>query len=187
MLRNLLARAQLVWQGDETAVFATRGVPEIDAGRLGYFALSVLWRTAVHHWRVGKTVVHIDLGPYEEQVRQYLLGAAPFPTDAVLWVSVSPSPEPLRVSNFPGCMKKSPYHRFSLAIPGIGFDLFVGKALEPYIRRTCSLRSDGRLMFLTEHVDSRAARDIRRALETSRPSKKLRLNLTRARFHRQPN
>ncbi len=60
------------------------------------------------------------------------------------------------------------------SIPGISFDLFVGRTIEPFIRRTCTLRSQENLIYLTEHVEKRAVRDMLKAFETSRPSANLR-------------
>ena len=57
--------------------------------KLAYFAASILWRGSAHQWRFGKQLLtRISLGPYEEELRQYLLGQTQFPRNAVLAVDV---------------------------------------------------------------------------------------------------
>ncbi len=174
LLREILERATPVWQGAKTRVVAAEGIPQLDIEQLVYFASSVFWRASVHRWKAQAVTVQIDLGAYEEGFRQYLLGDAEFSTNAAIHVSVSSSADPLLACRFPRRVRKTPYHRFNFIIPGVCFDLFVGKMMEPYIQRTCTLRSQGKLIFLSDHVDSKARSDILKALETSRPGGKLR-------------
>ena len=63
---------------------------EIDAERLAYFALSVIWRGAVHSWTLpdGSKCRRCRLGRHEEPIRQFLIGQTPFPQDAAVLVSV---------------------------------------------------------------------------------------------------
>ena len=60
-------------------------VPGVNRDKLGYFALSVFWRAAVHRWeRLTEEPISIDLGPYQEELRKYLYGEASFPANVVL-------------------------------------------------------------------------------------------------------
>jgi len=61
----------------------------IERDKLGYFALSVFWRSGIHTWHRpfgGSNQIH--LGEYEEPLRLYLLGMAPFPTKMMLYFVV---------------------------------------------------------------------------------------------------
>jgi hypothetical protein len=61
----------------------------IDREKLAYFALSVFWRASVHIWyRQERKTPMISLGKYEEPIRKYLLGTAPFPTDIAVLLFV---------------------------------------------------------------------------------------------------
>ncbi len=61
----------------------------IDTERLGYFALSVLWRAGVHAWRTSKdSTQQIPLNQYEEPIRQYLAGESGFPQNVAIMASV---------------------------------------------------------------------------------------------------
>jgi hypothetical protein len=62
----------------------------IDTNKLGYFALSLVWRGGIHEWPLpfGERSVRLALGPMEESIRKYLLGEDPFPPDAAVVVHV---------------------------------------------------------------------------------------------------
>ena len=63
--------------------------PSIDRDKLGYFALSVFWRGSVHIWHCPeKKEPPIQLGIFEEPIRQYLLGLRSFPDDVVILLFV---------------------------------------------------------------------------------------------------
>ena len=61
----------------------------IDTGKLAYFALSVLWRAAVHNWAMhdGQTT-SISVGAYEEPIRRFLLGETAFPVNIMVLTTV---------------------------------------------------------------------------------------------------
>jgi hypothetical protein len=84
----LLATLQAARPTKVTPVFTWYdhlAVPTIDRNKLGYFALSVFWRASVHVWhRNERTSPLIDLGPFTEVLRTYLLGESAFPKDVVV-------------------------------------------------------------------------------------------------------
>jgi len=53
----------------------------VDMDKFAYFAISVVWRGAVHDWVMpdGSVRPHHALGDFVEPMRLYLLGHAPFP------------------------------------------------------------------------------------------------------------
>jgi hypothetical protein len=60
---------------DSDHYFLTDRIPDINAGALCYFALSVIWRAAVWTWRLERaTAEALCLGPYRDQLRRFLLG-----------------------------------------------------------------------------------------------------------------
>jgi len=62
-----------------TKLVAAAGVPEFDAELLGYFAMSVFWRSSVHNWMSHRTSIKIELGPYEDRcvVTCWVMGPCP--------------------------------------------------------------------------------------------------------------
>ena len=59
----------------------------IDADKVAYYALSVVWRAAVHRWKtIGQQTTSVVLGSEEENIRKYLIGGGPpFLTNLALW------------------------------------------------------------------------------------------------------
>jgi len=75
-------------------VYHGAAITEIDAAQITHFGMGIFWKAAIHTWKSKGPTVHIDLGPYVEGVRRFLLGA-PFPENIVLWVCVVPPSVPL--------------------------------------------------------------------------------------------
>jgi hypothetical protein len=132
-------------------VFAGAELKDVDMDRLCYFGASVFWRAAVHRWQGEE---RIDLGPYQEEFRRYLIGTADFPTNAVLVVDVSDAEKPMEGAYCPigGRAISAAYHQFTFMLPGILFTLLVGQGIPPEQRRLCAVRSDERLIFLCSYV-----------------------------------
>jgi hypothetical protein len=81
-----------LYTDDEREVYATLPNPEIDAGKLMHFALGMFWKASVHSWKSSSDTPHIDLGPYREFLRRYLLGEEALPDDVALVVSLDNAP-----------------------------------------------------------------------------------------------
>lgn len=161
LLHDILMSVTPIWLNQNISVFAANKIPSIKVRKLVYFASSVFWRASVHSWKFRGVPVNIDLGKrYEEEFRQYLLGTADFPNNAVIWVSVCASREPLTSASFPAGKRTDTYHHYHFAIPGIVFDLFVGGVIPPNRRRMCTLRSQENFICLSEKVDERILSDI---------------------------
>lgn len=123
--------------------------------KLAYFAASVLWRAAVHRWKEFGSTIALDLGPYEEEFRQYLLGMVGFPEETALAIFVAEKAnERDQFATTPVPLDVKGYHQYTLAIPGIKFSMFIGKTLPVEARDGCSLRSNGRYIYLNDHLDN---------------------------------
>jgi hypothetical protein len=103
------------------AIYQGARVLDVDVDRLTYFAASVFWRAAAHQWSIHKqTLPQLKLGPYEEQLRQYLLGGS-FPAAAVLAVFIGYGMEEMRnaVVTFPYLSGRDKgWRRYTFTIPG---------------------------------------------------------------------
>ena len=55
----------------------------IDPSKFAYFAISIVWRAAVHRWRLpnNNLSTQLDLGEHADRIRKYLKGDEPFPKD----------------------------------------------------------------------------------------------------------
>jgi hypothetical protein len=93
---SLLASASAVRPDME--IYEGANIPDVEPDKLAYFAASLFWRAAAHNWPLNKGVVaSIKLGPYEDELRCYLLGA-PFPINAALIIAVGHGMEEMRNS-----------------------------------------------------------------------------------------
>lgn len=157
-LRSALAATTPVAASPTFAAFAAASIPGVDVDKLAYFAASVFWRGALKGWR--RTADHVpvplDLGRYEEQLRLFLHGDGGFPANVVLRTTVTAStkPVPHRIASFP--FRKtadSRFHHYWLAVPGITFELFVGKSIPSDVRALCTVRSPERFLFSSTIID----------------------------------
>jgi hypothetical protein len=121
----------------------------VDTERLAYFALSVLWRAAVHQWEMpfgGKTTV-LDLGAVEEPIRKFLLGIADFPAQAVIVATACIDPFSAQTFYIPSRVIGVPETRFAMLTLGVHFTAFIGSDIPPSMREICCAKSTERLIF----------------------------------------
>ena len=127
-LRDVLYNATPVWEDSEIRLYSCKNAPSIDPNSITYFRLSVFWRAAVYNWTIGGRPVSIELGPYREPLRAFLLGAAAFPRSTSLSVFVWAQNAELMLNPHSGNADGYHYHEFT--IPGMAFMLFVGGRLQ---------------------------------------------------------
>jgi hypothetical protein len=128
-LRSLLEqRPALKTDGDSL----TYSADEATARQLTYFSASVFWRGAVHKWSIGQDSSQlIQLGPFEEPLRLYLLGRCPFPSRVAIIAYLSSSSSPPLTSAYPKTFTNQlglRLHRFY--IPGVLFTLCLGHSAD---------------------------------------------------------
>lgn len=142
---------------NDFTVFESLRVPGVERDKLVYFGLSVFWRAAVHHWHMPSgDPVQINLGPYEDPIRLYLLGEGDFSQHAVLLVSVSHSMEEMKNKSFtpPWLFKREGgAHQFKMVIPGITYQLFLGKVIPSALRTMCTAKSTKGLIYMSARTD----------------------------------
>lgn len=78
-LYDLLTKFPPVFDEDGMVVYLAAQIPEIDVGKVTHFALGLFWKASVHSWRGDRTDPRIDLGPYSEAIRKWLLCHSGFP------------------------------------------------------------------------------------------------------------
>jgi hypothetical protein len=142
------------WRGASAYSAPTVG---INTEKLAYFALSVLWRSAVHDWPIpaGGRLPRIGLAGLEEVVRKYLVDSSSFPRDTCLIITVATDQksrgvayEPSATAGFPGA--------YGFLACGIHFAVFLGSSLPSQIREICCVTSPRRPIFCADiegHTD----------------------------------
>jgi hypothetical protein len=112
--------------------------------KLSYFGASIFWRAAIHDWSVGKEKDHrLTLGPFEEKLRQYLMGETGIPDGIVLLVTLSTALDDLhnRVAVMPWLFNRTPeYRSYKFIVTGFAFQMFFGMSIPQGIRRICTAR-----------------------------------------------
>ncbi|PYR95640.1 MAG: hypothetical protein DMF84_00180, partial [Acidobacteria bacterium] len=79
---NLIAISPSPLSTPGFTIFESVRSEAIDAARLAYFGVSVFWRASVHDWvLMRRRPKRLELGPYEEPLRLFLMGLAGFPGD----------------------------------------------------------------------------------------------------------
>ena len=174
-----LAAATAVPDYPGGTVYAGAEIDALDMDKLSYFGASVFWRASVVHLDIGRKRRHmIQLGAkYEESLRAYLLGEAPFPNSMVLWSAVCRTPEPPPVITYPAGERVSEgyesFYRHTFDIPGLSYMLHVGNRLPPHIRDTCVVASPRRYIYFSP-FERLIDRNTARAFAKSAPSQSLR-------------
>jgi hypothetical protein len=109
----------------------------ISGERFAYFALSVIWRGAVHQWVLRDDIVStlLNLEPYEERVRQYLHGETGFPNDiAAVIMMVGSDQEGREVWGIPGQFQEMGVENFRLVTRGVCFRVALGPKIPDVLR-----------------------------------------------------
>lgn len=95
-LRDLLfqsTRVGFVGQPPRAGIYAGKQIPGVRHPEIIYFAASVFWRGSAFDWSrisdVPQLALPLGLGP---ELREFLLGKAPFPPSVVLTVEVAANP-----------------------------------------------------------------------------------------------
>jgi hypothetical protein len=165
----------------DTARIYPGNTPGVDVDKLVYFATSLIWRVAVHDWSekygLGQ---RLDLGPYEEHLRNFLLGLKDFPDNGCMIVYVSDDDTPPAGATSPVRVRTDEnYFQYSFHIPGLMFFLLLGQLVPTDIQQhLCAVRSPERVVFLTKQVGElfrKAAVTLRSRLPASELSKYSRL------------
>jgi hypothetical protein len=171
-LLDMLEKVPSVGSGPELAGYLTSNSPEIDTNKIVHFALGIFWKAAVHSWSGSTTAPRIDLGPYEEQVRQFLLGVGPYPRHMALLTVVAPRGKEVVAFMAPEAGKPAKFHAYRFLVPGIEFNLYVGK-LMPKEARECCIYSSLPHFIMVNDLREKFLNSAREANATARKSKRL--------------
>src|SRR6266513_2514029 len=152
------ASPQLTFPGKQTHIYHAASIPGLNVSALAHFACGMFWRASVHQWEKCRG---INLGPYEEQLRRYLLGEAQFPPDCALLVSVPANPTAfVGLSLVPYGARKGNHHCWKLVVLGVAFHLLVGRQIPRTLRQMCFVRAVGNPICRTELLEQGIMQDL---------------------------
>jgi hypothetical protein len=128
-----VALAPVVRQGTvDGYVIKKCEIPEIE--QVVYFGASIFWKSSLRSWDDGVgALTPIELGPYQERLRCFLLGQELFPSGAAMIVQVSgPTNRLIDVVAVPSSDKSSTHYVHHLYVRGLAFRLVVGRRMARY-------------------------------------------------------
>jgi hypothetical protein len=130
-LHDSLEPLKPILYGERINVYDVSGVSGFDMQKLVYFGTSIFWRAAVHDWKTsaGQEAPKVNLGPYKESMREFLLGITSFPKDLVLAIDIWPYKPVLPMLQPVVTEQNSVVQRLWFYVPGLLFSLFVGSDL----------------------------------------------------------
>jgi hypothetical protein len=138
-------------------MYSCRSRHEVDTTKLGYFALSILWRAAIHEWPTPYgDATPLSLGPYREILRKYLMGESPFPKSVALLVTVCTDAysQQTLYDPYPRKTKKYlPYRIYDFLVCGIHFRINIGNAMPSELRGLCCVSGTDRWIVVEDKED----------------------------------
>ena len=136
-----------------TRIYYASKIPEIDIAALAYFPASIFWRGAIHPWNDDGTIP-VQLGPFQESFRQYLMGLRSFPNDCCLLVAVREGKQASYLMHPPTGERKGRFHVYNFPMPGFAFTLVVSKNIPAELSRKCFVRGPGNPVVVTSILES---------------------------------
>jgi hypothetical protein len=135
---DLLTRLPAAFEEDGLAFYFAANNPDIKVEKLTQFAMGLFWKASVHSWAgQNKTEPRIELGPYSETTRKWLLGEANFPLHVYLSMAVSRPARAQITFSEPREGVGHPDRCYFTYVPGILFMISVGKQAPPETLATC--------------------------------------------------
>jgi len=152
-LYDLLTQAPPILNEAGSAVYLTAQNKSIAVEKVTHFALGIFWKASVHPWRGDIQEPRIELGPYSESIRKWLLDETAFPEYVYLHVIVE-RPERAQISindPYEGVCQGWRTHFFH--VPGILFMLALGKTVDSPVRSLAINNAGNPITVLDEITD----------------------------------
>ena len=141
-LHAALMSDKALFDDGDICAYAGKTVPGVDVDKLIYFGVSVFWRASARAPRLGRVKEErLRLGPYENALRIYLLSApGQMPAGVALLVTLSKTLDELhnQVVVMPYLYRKAEYRHYKFVVPGLAFDMFLGKVIPRSYQNACS-------------------------------------------------
>jgi len=141
-LYDLLTKVPPLFDEDGMVVYLAAQNPEIRVEKLTHFALGLFWKASVHSWLGVTTDPRIELGPYSEELRKWILGQTPFPKDVCLTMVIEKPQKAQITMNDPYEGIRNGWRNYFVHVPGILFMLALGKTVDENTR-TLAITSAG--------------------------------------------
>ena len=135
-----------------TKVYLAERIPAINISALAHFAASIFWRGSIYGWNRNGTVP-INLGPFQESFRQYLLGSRLFPEYCSLWIILREKSDYDKLTYTPVQERQGLFRVCRFPMPGFAFSLLVSKNIPLNYRNLCVVHGPGNPVFVTTVIE----------------------------------
>lgn len=149
-LYDLLVQLPVVLAEDEEVLYYLPDNSVIDFEKLTHFGMGIFWKAAVHSWRRNRIDPLIDLGPYANSIRRWLLREEGFPEHVQLWVTVSRPEHAQIVLNPPTRTSREGWTTYLCHTLGLMYQLNVGNGMDRETRETCFYRNSNHPIMVSE-------------------------------------
>lgn len=170
-IREALEAAEPVMKSDGVSLYIGSSIASIDCEKLSYFGMSIFWKSAAHNWRCDHQQLGIDLGPYREPTRRFLMGETPFPGSMALAVRISSLTTLLEIASLPESLNTGGYHLHHFTVPGLKFLLATGQRIEPAFLKASTAPAPERYLAIYPEADISELRNVTKIAQESRPPK----------------
>lgn len=155
-----------------TKVYYAANIPQINVSALAYFAASMFWRGAVYPWKEDGSSP-VELGPYRERFREYLMHLRPFPQHCSLSLTVREGEETNCLTSTPTSRRLDNYHVHTFPMPGIAFMLAVGKDIPVFHLPLCFVHGSGNPIMVSPLLEPILENNLRKMLNGIPSQKKI--------------
>ncbi len=123
----------------------------VDTDALAHFGLGILWKGGVHKWTTveGQTT-SVELEPFEESIRTYLLGETGFPRGVYVLVGACEDKGSRGMVFAPSLVKESQNRMFSILVRGIWFHIITDMGASPGMKKLCCVQSDKKVLHMED-------------------------------------
>ena len=176
-LLDRLRVAQWISSHEDVRVYSGKAIG-VDTEKLAYFAVSVVWRAGAYKWRnlySDKRTYSIDVEPFLEPMRQYLLGNGPFPQNLTVNVQVATDAQSQQSAYAPSLAAGTPCRIYGFLTCGIHFAVAMDTPLPPQYLETCCHNSTAKVIF-EKNLQGQSTRAFNRLYATTRVTGKLRVS-----------
>lgn len=152
-LYDLLTKVPPEASFPEGAAYYVSKNPAIQVDKIVHFGMGVFFKAAVHSWEGKKKEPMIELGPYLDSVRAFLMGETGFPERMTLNVGVLPPPVKAISCSYPYRGSNTTCHNYLFYVSGIEFALGVGRKIDAVARDACFASSPLHPIIVTDYTE----------------------------------
>ena len=151
-LYDLVTSQPAIIDDGNDRMYFTASNPLIKSDALTHFAIGIFWKASVHSWKGDKREPLIELGPYADRLRCWLLHETGFPEDICLVVELSKPGQALITLNPPFEKCREGWRTFFMHLLGVSFTLEVGSGIDPAMKQFCFCRNPVHPILISEDL-----------------------------------